>query len=79
MQLRSATIFLLLLALVLPVAQGVLYWVALLLGAMQDAPGAAIVGRIVLVCGAVWVIDLVALVIVLALQTLATPPGDRAE
>ena len=76
MTLHSATRWLLLLVLGLPLAQAVLVWVGGLLSAMGDAAGAMVVGRISTGVGVLWLISLVGLVVVLGLASLA---GGAAE
>ena len=73
---RSATKTLLVLALALPVVHIVLVWVAGLLTGTGDAAGAAIIGRVGLLCQVVWAVSLVGLVILLALATLAEGPPE---
>ncbi len=70
---RRLMAVLILLAVVLPIAQGVLYWVGMLLSAMADASGAMFVGRLSLVCGIVWIVDLVVLLVLVALATVQSP------
>jgi hypothetical protein len=62
--------YLLALSVLLPLAQGVLFWVGKLLLAMQDTAGEAFVSRVSLGCGVLWVLNLVILVIVLAINSL---------
>ena len=68
-------------ALVLPVALCVLLGIARLLGAMGDAAGAAVLDRLGLAGGILWVIALIGLLLVLAIQAIAPPggPGDEVE
>lgn len=61
-------------ALVLPIVVTVLVGVAGLLGQMNDAAGAQVVGRISLACGILWILDLVGLSILHSLTTLGHPP-----
>ena len=68
---RMVLVTLLALAVLLPVAQGVLFWVRELLLAMEDELGAAIVGRLVLVAATVWIFDLIALILALAVNAMA--------
>ncbi len=63
-------------ALGLPIVLCVLMAAARLLEGMQDAPGAAALGRISLACYILWAIDLVGLVIIQAVHALA---GNRDE
>jgi hypothetical protein len=55
-------------ALLLPPAQLVLFWVERLLAAMDDAQGAQWVARLILALAVLWLIDLVALVLALAIN-----------
>ena len=64
-------------ALGLPIVLCVLIAAARLLEGMQDAPGAAALGRISLACYILWAIDLVGLVIVQAIHALAG--GNRDD
>ena len=66
MTLRAALKTLLVLALALPVAQSVLFWVRGLVLSMGDGEGAALIGHVGTVCVAVWTLTLVGLVLVLA-------------
>ena len=70
MSLRSATKTLLVLALALPVVQGVLFWIRGLLSGMGDADGAAIIGHVGTACQVLWLISVVGLVVVLAILVL---------
>jgi hypothetical protein len=67
MTLLSATKWLLVLALALPMIHIVLIWVRGLLTSMGDNAGAEIIGHIGTACLAVWPVSLVGLVVVLAL------------
>jgi hypothetical protein len=58
-------------ALILPVAISIVIGTAALLGAMDDAVGAAVLRYVALACGLAWVIDLACLVVVLAIHWLA--------
>jgi hypothetical protein len=71
--LRRALILLAAAALLLPILAVVLIGTARLLAAMQDAVGAAVVDRIALGIGVVWVTDLVTLVIVQAIHSAGPP------
>ena len=62
-------------ALGLPIAMCVIYALARLLEAMQDLSGADSLGRVNLGLFALWVINLVALVIVSAINGLTPPPS----
>jgi hypothetical protein len=77
MTLRSATRWLLVLVIGLPLGQAVLVWVAGLLGAMGDAAGANVVGRISTGAGILWLVSLVGLVVVLALSSLEATRDDE--
>jgi hypothetical protein len=65
-------------AVLLPMAILLLLGVAALLTAMQDAAGAAVLGRIALGLAVLWVFTLLALLLALAAKSLAdddrTPP-----
>jgi hypothetical protein len=58
---------------VLPIVLSVLVALARLLGAMGDAAGAVVLDRISLGVGIVWLVDFVALVLVLALERVGPP------
>ncbi len=60
-------------ALGLPIVLCVLYALGRLLAGMQDQVGAAILDRMGLVLFALWAIDLIALVIVSAINSLGPP------
>jgi hypothetical protein len=70
--LLSATLF-------LPIAEMVMLGLARLLTAMGDETGALALDRIALGGGALWLLALIALVVVVALQTLVPPtsPPDK--
>jgi hypothetical protein len=70
MTLRFALKWLVVFVLGLPVVQAVLLWAGGLLKAMGDAAGANAVGRISTAAGVLWLICLVGLVVVLALESL---------
>jgi hypothetical protein len=78
MTLRSATRWLVVLVLGLPLGQAVLVWVAGLLSAMGDAAGATVVGRISTGAGVLWLVSLVGLVVVLALASLERSEDEVA-
>jgi hypothetical protein len=61
---------------VLPIVLSVLVSLARLLGAMGDAGGAAVLDRISLGVGIVWLVDFVSLVLVLALERIGPPGRD---
>jgi hypothetical protein len=60
-------------ALLLPITICVVFGVAGLLEAMGDSAGGAVLHRIALACGILWVIDLIGLVLMLAIGTLRGP------
>ncbi|HEX5447080.1 MAG TPA: hypothetical protein VFW87_24910 [Pirellulales bacterium] len=64
--------------LLLPIAILLVVGAASLLTAMQDAAGAAVLQRIGLALGLVWLLGLIALILMLGVNALA-PPGDRPE
>ncbi len=59
--------------LLLPITICVVFGVAALLEAMGDSAGGAVLHRIALGCGILWVIDVICLVLVLAIGTLRGP------
>lgn len=67
---RRILAWLVIAALVLPIALSVTVAAARLLAAMQDAAGSAALDRVALVLGIVWVVDLVCLVISVALALI---------
>ena len=73
MNLRRALILLAAAALLLPILTVILVGFARLLAALQDAAGAAVVDRIALAVGVVWVTNLVTLVIVQAIHSAGPP------
>ena len=77
MTLRSATKWLVVLALALPVIQAVLLWVRALLRGMNDAQGAAIIATVSMVCQVVWSVSLVGLLILVAIIVLNEPPREN--
>jgi hypothetical protein len=70
MTLRNATKILLFFVLGLPLLQAVLMWVEGLLTAMGDKPATAIVSHIVTIAGGLWLVALVGMVVILAIQSL---------
>jgi hypothetical protein len=68
-------------ALGLPILLCVVFAVARLLEGMQDAPGAAALGRVGLGLFILWIADLIGLVIVQGIQSLGSPrrPPDDVE
>jgi len=74
---RRAVILLIAGVAVLPLAAWAVVAVAALLGAMEDAAGELMLRRIAWLCGALWAIDLVCLVVVLAINSLSEPPRQE--
>ena len=66
-------------ALGLPMVMCVLYALARLLEAMQDFSGADVLGRVNLGLFALWAINLVALLIVSAINSLNQRPPDSSD
>jgi hypothetical protein len=60
----------------LPIVLSVLLALARLLSAMGDGLGALVLDRIALGVGIVWLVDFIALVLVLALERIGPPGGD---
>jgi hypothetical protein len=60
-------------ALLLPITICVIFGTAALLTAMGDITGGAVLYRIALGCGIIWVIDLIGLVLLVAIGTLRGP------
>ena len=77
MNFRRAILWLLVAALGLPIAMCVLYALARLLEAMKDEAGANALGGVNMALFALWFIDLVALVIVQAINSMGGPPGSE--
>jgi len=81
MTLRNATKVLLFFVLGLPLMQAVLVWVEGLLTAMGDKSAATVVSYIVTIDGALWLVALVGMVVILAIQSLDgfphSPPMDE--
>jgi hypothetical protein len=80
--LRRVLIVLIAVALVLPIVTVILLGTARLLAAMDDRAGAAVLDRLTLAAGLLWVIDLSAVVIVQGIHTLGppyNPPDSRQE
>ena len=75
--LRRTVLLLLAGALFLPVAIVIILTMGRLLLALEDAAGAAVLKRIALAVGVVWVLVLVCLPIVLAVRTLTA--DDRSD
>ncbi len=76
---RSVLTILVTAACVLPVTIVVVMGVGRLLGAMEDAPAAAVLDRIALGAGILWAIDLLCLVLAQGINSLGPPsvPHDR--
>jgi hypothetical protein len=66
-------------ALVLPISLSIAVAAARLLAAMQDAAGAAVLDRVALALGIIWVLGLVSLVIALALALLTAPSHAQGD
>lgn len=62
-----------LVALVLPIVCCVLIAVGALLHAMDDGAGAAVVNRLALASGVLWLVDLVVLLLLVAVRALYEP------
>jgi hypothetical protein len=77
MTLRSALKTLLVLALGLPLAQCVLFWVRGLVLSMGDAEGAAMAAHAATGCAAAWLISLAGLVIVLGIVVAREGPREK--
>jgi hypothetical protein len=79
--LQRATVGLIVAALGLPIAMCVIYALARLLESMQDLSGADSLGRVNLGLFVLWAINLVALVIISAINGLMPPPpsSDAAQ
>jgi hypothetical protein len=77
MYLRRTLTILLTAALVLPIVELVLLGLGRLLAALGDASGAAVLDRIGLGGGIVWVIVLVCLLLTVAIQSLPPPDAGR--
>ncbi|HJT33463.1 MAG TPA: hypothetical protein VJ783_15575 [Pirellulales bacterium] len=68
--------------LLLPIAIVLVLATAQLLAAMQDAAGAAVLQRIGLALGLIWLLGLIGLVLTLGINTLDADderPGDNSE
>ena len=74
---RSILTTLVALAAVLPIVALVLLGVAALLGAMQDVSGQAVVTRLGLAAGILWIIDLVVLLVSIGIDALGR--GSRSD
>lgn len=73
----SVVLLLLVGALMLPVAISILFGLGRLLGAMGDSAGGTVLGWIALAAGVLWILDLICLVLVQAINSLGG--GDRGE
>jgi hypothetical protein len=76
MSLRNAVSYLLVAALVLPMAVLMLLGVGRLLAALGDQLGSAVLDRIGLAGGLLWLLDLVCLLLVVAIQILLPRDSD---
>ena len=79
MTIRTAIKALLLLVLSLPLAIVVLAWVNDLLAAMGDTSAVLVVGHADTIVRVVWLIALVGLVVILAVQSLDQPEHSDSE
>ncbi|MEO2048643.1 MAG: hypothetical protein ABGX16_18970 [Pirellulales bacterium] len=79
MTLRNATKVLLFLVLGLPLLQAVLMWVESLLTAMGDKAATVVVSHIITTAGGLWLVTLVGMVVILAIQSLDSSPGPVEE
>ena len=77
----SRTVFAILVAAacILPVAIAIVLAVGRLLGAMQDASGAAVLDRVALAIGILWAIDLVCLLVAQGINSLGPPSDPQAR
>jgi hypothetical protein len=73
-----AVVWLIVGALGLPIALCVLMGLAWLLRMMQDEAGAACLGRVATGLAIAWVVDLIALVVIQAINSLGGPPSSRS-
>ena len=69
-----AIVWLIVGAIGLPIVLCVLIGLAWLLRMMQDEAGAACLGRVAMGLAIVWIIDLIALVVIQAINSLGGPP-----
>ncbi len=76
MTIRSAVRLLLLAVLGLPLVQAVFVWVAGLLQAMGDEAAATVIRHLTTAAGVFWLVSLVGLVVMLAVQSLERPPQE---
>lgn len=79
MALRTAAKILLSLVLGLPILLAVLGWVIGLLTAMGDQAAAAILRQLNTGVSVLWLVCIVGLVIVMALETFESQPGDPPD
>lgn len=75
-QLRKILTFLLIAAVLTPIFVIMLLGVGRLLSAMQDAGGALLLDRLALLLAVAWAVDLVAIVLLLAIDQVARQPED---
>lgn len=78
MNIRTALKTLLALVLGLPLVEAVLLWVERLMTAMEDAATSAVLRNISTAVGILWLLSLVGLIVILALQTLEEPRDPEA-
>lgn len=64
-------------AVILPIAIAVIWGVSSLLGVMGDAPGGVAMRYVALVCGILWGLDLICLVLTVGLNSLSDT--DQSE
>lgn len=76
---KRAIFWLIVGALGLPIAISVLAALALLLHAMHDGAGGACVGRIGIGLFVLWILNLVGLVVIQAISSLADSPRDSNQ
>jgi len=76
MTLRNSLKSLLSLVLGLPILQVVLVWVSGLLSAMGDIAAAGVLGQVNTATRVIWIVSVVALVVVLAVQALDKPENQ---
>ena len=79
MTLRNATKVMLFLVLGLPLLQAVLMWVESLLTAMGDEAATVVVSHIITTAGGLWLVALVGMVVILAIQSLDGSPAPVEE
>lgn len=77
MHFRKPLTILLLVAILTPIAVMTLLGVGRLLVAMQDSSGALMLDRLALLLAIAWACDLVAIVLMLALERIATASRDE--